>query len=391
MSLERKLGRWHEAGLIDAETRARISAFERSEHRPIALQALGVLGAGAIALGIVSVIASNWDAIPGRVKLAVDLVLGTALAAATYAAVVGQRGWSAEVLITLLYGFTLASLGLVGQVYQLDAPMWRSLLVWSIATLPLVLLGRSRYLATLAIAGLVTTQTLSLHALLEHLDHRIGLRDTTLTNLAVTLIFASSLLWIVVGRVPWLVRNRPEFARTVTAWAWAAIVAAGFLLQMVWYQRILPGDTLGWSLAATALLVAAVVSVLPRLHPELGARPRASLATLLVAGWLTLALGAGFARPGISALGAVLQVLWLGLCAWAAIGAGYVRVFNLLTGLIALRLLAIYFEVFGSLLDTGLGLIIGGVLTLLVGWLWRRKTADLAARLAPTASDDHVA
>ena len=257
--------------------------------------------------------------------------------------------------------------------------------------MPLMLLGHSRYLATLALAGLATTQALSLQALLEYLEHGIGLPEHTLVNLAATLLFASPLLWIVLGRVPWLVRNRPEFARTVAGWGWAAVAAAGFLLQIVWYQRLRPADTLGWSLVATALLAAAVALVLPRLYPELGARPCAALAGLLLAAWLTLALGTGFERPALGALGAVLQVVWLGLCAWAAIGTGYVRAFNLLTGLIGLRLLAIYFEVFGSLLDTGLGLIIGGVLTLLVGWLWRRKTADLAARLAPTASDGHVA
>ena len=66
--------------------------------------------------------------------------------------------------------------------------------------------------------------------------------------------------------------------------------------------------------------------------------------------------------------------------------------FNLLTALIALRVLGIYFEVFGSLLSTGVGLITGGLLTLLIGWLWRRKTGDLAVRLGPApAGGEHVA
>ena len=207
----------------------------------------------------------------------------------------------------------------------------------------------------------------------------------------VALAVALPLLAVVLGRVPWLVRHRPEYARTVTTLAWAAVLVGGFLLQLVWYQPIRPGDTLGWSLAATAVLAAALALALPRLYPDLGPRPRRALAALLGAGWLTLALGTAFARRDLDALGAILQVLWLGLCAWAAIGAGQVRAFNVLTGLIALRVLVIYLEVFGSLLDTGLGLIVGGLLTLLVGWLWRRKTGDLAARLAPAASDGHVA
>jgi hypothetical protein len=41
-----------------------------------------------------------------------------------------------------------------------------------------------------------------------------------------------------------------------------------------------------------------------------------------------------------------------------------------------------YFEVFGSMLSTGLGMITGGVLTLLLAWLWKRKSPELATRLA---------
>jgi len=121
MSLDRKLARWESAGLIDGTTRARIRAFEQSERAPIALYALGVLGAATLALGILSVIAANWDGIPGTVKLAVDLLIGLGLAVATYIAVRRDAGWPAEVLITVFYGFTLASIALVGQVYQLTA------------------------------------------------------------------------------------------------------------------------------------------------------------------------------------------------------------------------------------------------------------------------------
>src|SRR5262249_4465408 len=150
MNLGRRLARWEEAGLIDGATRARIRAFEQSQRAPVALYALGVLGAGTLALGVLSVIAANWDGIPGTGKLGGDLLIGVALAVATYVAVRRGLGWPAEVLITLFYGFTLASIALVGQVYQLTAPMYQALLAWSAATLPLVLLGRSQALAAFA-------------------------------------------------------------------------------------------------------------------------------------------------------------------------------------------------------------------------------------------------
>jgi hypothetical protein len=86
---------------------------------------------------------------------------------------------------------------------------------------------------------------------------------------------------------------------------------------------------------------------------------------------------------------------------WAAVGwAGYVtRRFNLLnlaTAMIGLRILIAYFEVFGSLLSTGVGLITGGLLTLALAWLWFRKSKDWKQRLAsapappPGNGDDHA-
>src|SRR5262249_11371439 len=168
-------------------------AFERSSRAPIALYALGVLGAGAVALGIVSLIAANWDAIPGTVKLAGDLLIGLALATATYVAVRRGAGWPGEVLVTLFYGFTLASIGLVGQVYQLTSPAYQGLLVWSAATLPLVLLGRSYALAALAVAGIALTHALSVSPLIEFL-HPGGGADR---DLSAAILFASPLLYVV--------------------------------------------------------------------------------------------------------------------------------------------------------------------------------------------------
>ena len=52
---------------------------------------------------------------------------------------------------------------------------------------------------------------------------------------------------------------------------------------------------------------------------------------------------------------------------------------------IGLRILAIYFEVFGTLLDTGLGLIIGGLVTLALVWLWTRKRQQFARELGGPA------
>jgi uncharacterized membrane protein len=397
MSLDRKLTRWRDAGLIDETTRARIEAFEHAERKPVVLYALAVLGAGTVALGIVSVIAANWDEIPGGVKLACDLVLGAGLAVATFFAVERRRTLATEVLVTLFYGFTLASLALVGQVYQLGTPTWQALVVWSVATLPLVLIGRSRYLAALVCTGLATTHGFALEALFDHLEHGARLDRAAAQNIMAAVAFASPLVYVPLARVPWLLRERPEFAHTLSAFAFAAVLLGGFGLQFVWYDHVWSADTLSWALVITALCTLALAAALPRLYPELPVRGRRALAAILGYGWLTLAIGTAVPHESHELVGALLQLGWLVLCAWAALQVARLRLFNLLTALIAVRILVIYFEVFGSLLDTGLGLITGGALTLLMAWIWRRKTRDLGQRLsgrpapASDAGGGHVA
>ena len=79
---QRKLQAWQDAGLIDAETVRRITAFEASHAKPLGLWAVIGIGALAIGLGLISVVAANWDAIAGSARLAIH-----------FAIMLGVAGW----------------------------------------------------------------------------------------------------------------------------------------------------------------------------------------------------------------------------------------------------------------------------------------------------------
>ena len=81
MNLDKKLAEWQAAGLLDAEAAERIRAHESRAARPLVLYAVGGLGAVTVGIGIISVVAANWDGIGYPVKLGVDLLLAVALAA----------------------------------------------------------------------------------------------------------------------------------------------------------------------------------------------------------------------------------------------------------------------------------------------------------------------
>lgn len=390
MSLSGKLARWQEAGVIDAATAARIDAFEHHKRRPIVLYAMAALGAGTVALGLISIVAANWEGISANVKLGCDLLLGAALAFGTYRVATRKLNLATDVLVTLYYGFTLASLALVGQVYQLNTPTYQALLVWSLFTLPLVLLAQSRYVASLAVAGWVVTHGYALGEFIEYVERTTGFDQAVERNLLAVVFFVSPFVYVLLGRIPWLRRERPEHAWALTKAGLNGVLLGGFGLQFLWYETIGASDTLSWALLVTAFLSAGLGAALTRASSvSLQARVGFGMAIAFI--WLSLVVATSFARGDAAFVGAIVQVAWIALWAWIALQLGMLRSFNTLTGLLALRVLVVYFEVFGSLLDTGLGLITGGALTLLMAWLWRNKTRDLAERLMPSRSTDHVA
>jgi hypothetical protein len=245
-----------------------------------------------------------------------------------------------------------------------------------------MVLVRSRLLGFVWLAGLLGTHASSLEALIEHVDRRSDVDSTFVANFAVTSVFLSVAAFLAAARIPWLVRERPEVSATWTATLWTSITVGAFALGFVWYDDVSAHDHLSWAAGTSAVICLGLAALLPRLYPELPARARGAAAAVLGVTWLLVATGGTFPRGELEVVGAIAQVVVLGVAAYAVLALGRLRTFNLLTGLIALRVLVMYFEVFGSMLDTGLGMITGGALTLLLAWLWKRKSPARAARRA---------
>ncbi len=374
MRLARQLARWQAEGLIDAATAERIAKHEAAHRNPFVMPALVAIGAGAIALGLVSIVAANWAAIPGRVKIAVDLAASMALAAATARAALRGSRLATDALATVLWGFTLASLALVGQVYQVQSPAWRSLLLWAAATTPLLLLAGSRPVAVLWAGGWLLAQAAGWAAIFEWLERDVGITPHDASNAMLVLVAAAPLPWIAIGRLRRLLRDHPVHARVAEEIGWLGVAVLGALGCLAWYSARGPEPEIGWGVLATGLVAAVPVLALPRWHPEWSASQRAAVSLAIGIAWATFALGDAFPRPAAGWVAAITQILFFAALAWASAAGGHERLFRSFTGLIGLRILVVYLEVFGSLLTTGLGLVAGGLLTLALVWAWRRSS-----------------
>jgi uncharacterized membrane protein len=378
MNIEKKLARWREAGLLDEAAAARIAAFEQKSQRPVMLYALGGLGALTLGIGIVSIVAANWEAIPRQTKLGIDLAFGAALAAALYVAASRGQKWLSDVLAGVYYAFVLASIALLGQLYQLGSPQYQGLLMWSLATAPFMLLVRGTLLGAVWLLGLLTTHAFCYVELFTSLEDAWS--DEAVVNLAVSLTFATQAGYMVLARLPAFAAPRPHVSAVWTRLLWTTLVLGALTLCIAFYSDI-EEDKLGWAVAVCGAVTGGLYLLLPRLYPDVSPRARSGMGMLLAATWLLLATATTTDRYAMPAVGALAQVGVLAISAWTVLALGSVRTFNLLTALIALRVLIMYFEVFGSMLDTGLGMITGGLLTLLLAWIWKNKSSDLAERL----------
>ncbi|MFM8410569.1 MAG: DUF2157 domain-containing protein [Alphaproteobacteria bacterium] len=371
MRLARQLARWQAEGLLDAATAERIARHEAERRNPLVLPAMVALGAAAIALGLLSIVAANWAAIPGRMKIAVDLAIGVALAVATARAALRGSALATDGLATVLWGFTLASIALVGQVWQVQSPAWRALLTWAAATTPLLLLAKSRAVATFFATGWMAAQAACWAAIFDWLGDDLGLTPHDASNAMLVAVAAAPLPWLFVARWPRFLREHPLHARVAEEIGWFGVAGLGAVACLAWYSARGAEPEIGWGVLGVGLVAIALVALLPRLYPEWKTSQRAGVALAIGIAWAALALGDAFPRRAAGWVGAIAQILFFAALAWAAAEGREERLFRLLTAAIGLRLLGVYFEVFGSLLNTGLGLVAGGLLTLALVWLWR--------------------
>lgn len=375
MKIDRRLDAWMRDGIIDGDAAARIRAYEEEQRRPMALYALVGLGALAVGVGIIAIVAANWELIPAWVKLGADLALGLGLVAAIHRYLRPQSPLISEALLILYYLFVLASIGLLGQVYQTGSPLSLALAVWSLATLPLLFFTRSTFAGTLWAAGLVTTYAVSAVELIERAP---GGRQPDLT---LTVSVALPMLLLLSG---WALRRTSVKAALVfEGLAWQGIVLGSFSACFVWYVQVDAGDVTWGGIAALALCMAPVALA----KPLFGDKARVAIGSLGVALAATL-FPILLPHDEWRLVGGVASLLVLGYFAFAAWSVGHRGAFSTLTAALGIRIVVVYFEVFGSLMSTGLGLITGGVLSLLLAWLWARSSARLKSSF--DAEGEHV-
>lgn len=146
------------ANVIDEATASRISSYYDLQKPGSSGRlniVLGILGSLLAGIGIILLVAHNWDQFGRLTKTLLSflpLLLGQALCAFVLLKKKGIVAWR-EVGASLLLFAVGASISLVSQVYHIEGSLSGFILIWLVLVVPLAYIMNSSMVALLSIAG----------------------------------------------------------------------------------------------------------------------------------------------------------------------------------------------------------------------------------------------
>lgn len=355
MNLEKKLRLWQKTGLITAQQGRAIATFEKRRTKPYLFYGLLAIAFFCIGLGVISVIAANWAAIPAAVKLAVDFVLLVAAAGYTFECYRKGKSGVFDGMTFLFALLVLASIGLISQIYQLQPEALSAFLLWSLLMLPLTFFNKKMLLPAIVLP--VLWMSLFDFAM-QNDDFRLFLQV-----LSDSWEYAIGLIWLFTWFLLYQLlrlfcRGRAVgFVKALRFWLVLSTVVSVFFMD---FERnflltsLRPYHVEGMLGAVLVMSAAAMIAVSFYLEKKRH-RPfyiPSLMIVIFIGGLLPLSFILSFALLILAGVYAYQNHFW--------------RLFNLVFVLAALRIFLIYVDFWGSLMQTGIGLIMSGVVLLLL-------------------------
>lgn len=145
--LDKKLALWQQNNLISNEQVKSIKDFENKNNKSHLFYALLSLGIFIIALGIISLIAANWNNISDLYKLAAEFILLFGLSTGAFTAYDRSQKLVFEMEILALFFLIGASIGLNAQIFQTTGSINDGMILWAAFSVPLLWLSSKKLIS----------------------------------------------------------------------------------------------------------------------------------------------------------------------------------------------------------------------------------------------------
>lgn len=391
----RDIDRIHAAGLIDTRQRDAILAhFGLEDEKNKLLQIISILGGLLVSGGILLIIASNWDSIPRLVRIGMGVALmlgahwgGLRLGAAGPGGSHARHPVLAATLHLIGSMLFLANIALVGQIYHLSSRFPNALLLWlvGIAPLPWVLRSKSQFILFLAAFGVW------MGAEMGHDDGWLKFGGD-----ARLILFFGILGLAFVGWGHILRRTGfAEFGPASEKFGMLTFHIASFPLTLGFLYGAKEVTSLGSMLSIGASVMAGLALVFGVLRsPAIESRQWRMAWCGILCGLLGLSLFGIWVKTedawnshGHSGPHWVTLPLLIGVCLIQAQVGLLMRspfLLNLAVTFIGIHLVSAYLQLFGTMFDTGLVFLTGGVLLILLSIFLERQRRKWMRRMQAT-------
>lgn len=382
MSIKKKTTKWEEAGLLSADQATQIIEYEKNRAAGKLFKGLYGTGAFSILMGILAIVASNWQIIPAETKLIVHLLVNAGAAYGIYQFDQHNKRLFRELFIFGYMGLTLTLIALTGQVFHLNGSIASALVLWMILSTPFVLtFGHTK----ISLFPWIVSFIAAISAVMYEYVYP-SLSDT---EQLVVSVGAWALLPVIFVQISGLIQklNRPELQNLLfyMGVALAAIVAN--ICCQLWYVDL--EDSLGIQILVLGFFALAAVLISMMKFPKDFTVVQDIQNTRLFL-WGSLGVSAlPFVLPGVESdiLAAASFVGYWIFLGYIGQITGRQNLVSLAITIIALRIYGIYLELFGTLLQSGFGLIFSGLL--LMGMVAGIRYTKNVLTIGNLEGDDH--
>lgn len=363
MKLYNRLQDWLNQGFISQDQLTQIQDYEEKRARPWVSASFMILGVTVLGLGVISVIAANWEYISNPGKIIGDFIILLIAAAMIFDSWRKNTILKADLWILFFLIFYLASLGLVAQIYNISGTAYGLVLFWSLMTGILMIFAQHMFVSLFWIT--IFIYGLGSYCFEASIGKQIFGDQEVLITLTLSLLCSAAFF------VSQYLSNESGITRslriiTVVLWC-ITIVATEWAIPN---HQILGGKLIYPNVITVIVTISSLLIAIFACYKNV-------IYTEWQRNLIYMALVVLFAYTGLPyldisshlvyAIGTML-ILMLGAILFASLQKR--GLFNFCVILLGIRFLMLYFQALGGLAATGIGLMFAGVMIIVMVKLW---------------------
>lgn len=368
MKLHNRLQDWLNQGFLSQEQVTQIQDYEEKRARPWVSGAFLVLGVIVIGLGVISLIAANWQDISTPLKICGDFVILAIVAGLIFDSWRKNQILKTDLWILFFLIFYAASLGLVTQIYNLSGPAYGIVLFWSLLTCILVIFAQHMFVSLLWIVAFFYG--------LSSLCFETAIAEVVFGNQNVLVALSLTLLCSAAFFISQYLSAESGITRsfrivTVALWCVTIIVTELTAPEHKIFNAKLEYPNVNAFVVTLSTLALAVFACRKNAIYTVAQSNLICIALLILFIFTSLPF-LNVQSHLVYAIGSMV-IFALGAILFASLQKR--GLFNFCIILLGLRFLILYFQALGGLAATGIGLIFSGILIIAMVKIWLKYQA----------------